>query len=178
MPDEYNTALKTYMQKWQRLAAARSNKAFFEGLQPTAFGWKVSDTAEFDERAQVLRDMSEQAHLGWVNERWLATFYLNEPLENGVRLVKLMERRPGSTDAVGLDNVDFLLAENVDAKAVLAAEPDLQWTEEMNGDHCQWLSVWFDGTEAKLRRDTVLQVCVDEMLDCQGQLLSELAKDA
>jgi hypothetical protein len=36
------------------------------------------------------------------------------------------------------------------------SKPDLKWSEEKNGDHCKWLSIWLDGAEAKLRRDTVL----------------------
>jgi hypothetical protein len=52
----------------------------------------------------------------------------------------------------------------------LTQETDLEWTEEKNGDHCKWLSIWFGGTEAKLRSDTVLQVCADEMLDYQKKL--------
>jgi hypothetical protein len=35
----------------------------------------------------------------------------------------------------------------------------------------KWLSIWFAGTEAKLRTDTVLQVCTDELLETQTNLL-------
>lgn len=171
MFDEYNAALETYEQKWQKLVADRQNQSFFEALKPTSIGWKVADLQEFNERFMALRDQSDQVHMGWINERWLATFHLkDESLASGITLVKLMQRRPGSTDAAGLDHLDYFIPTDDDAKAVLAAEPDIQWTEERNGEHCKWLSVWFDGAEAKLRRDTVLEVCADELMDCHAAI--------
>lgn len=165
--------LAAYLKRWQDLTAKCQNQRAFSSLKPTAVGWKVTDRAELQELAASLQDQSLQIHCGWVNERWLATFYLKEPLENtNVQMVKLMERRPESTDATGLDHVDFLAPE--DMAQTLAKEPSLSWSEERNGEHCKWLSVWFDGTEAKLRTDTVLQVCADEMLQFQKELLESL----
>jgi hypothetical protein len=80
-----------------------------------------------------------------------------------------MQRRPGSTDAVGLDHIDFMDMEETNTKAVLADESDLKWTEEKNG-LCQWTSVWFDGTEAKLRTGTVVDVCIDELEEVNSKL--------
>lgn len=174
---EYNTALEAYEQNWQKLVAGRRNKKFFGGLKPTSMGWKVADLQEFNERFMVLRDQSDQVHLCWMNERWLATFHLkNQSLAGGIVLVKLMQRRPGSTDAVGLDHLDYFIPADVDVKETLAAEPDLQWTEERNGEHCKWLSVWFEGTEAKLRRDTVLEVCANELMECHAAITTELKR--
>lgn len=64
------------------------------------------------------------------------------------------------------------LGKDSDAKVVLAAEPNLKWTEEKNGEHCKWLSLWFDSAEAKLRSDTVLDVCAAEMLDLKRELVA------
>ncbi len=169
--DELCHAMEVYHGKWHAFIGERNNKDFFEGLKPTAVAWKVLNRAEFDDRVTSLRELSSQIHFGWVNERWLVTFYLKEEcLSGNVRIIKLMERRPGSTDPIGLDHVDFLLPKG-DAKPILSKEKDIRWTEEKNGDHCEWLSVWFDGTEAKLRSDTVLQVCSDELIDAQKRLL-------
>ncbi len=60
-------------------------------------------------------------------------FHLRDQvLERGVELIKLMERRPDSTDAVGLDHVDFYSPNVVRGEAVLASEMDLKWTRESN----------------------------------------------
>lgn len=174
MLDELSMAIKSYQTKWEALVAARSDQRFFAAFQPTAVGWKTEDLADFDRRFAVLRELSDQIHLGWVNERWLATLHLKDTaLPGDIRIVKLMQRRPGSTDATGLDHLDFLLSDDTDAKEVLMAEADLQWTEEKNGEHCKWLSIWFAGNEAKLRRDTVLDVCIDEMHDARVSLFGK-----
>jgi hypothetical protein len=171
--DEYNAAVEAYHQKWHELLSVRQNKAFFQSLKATAIGWKVQDLAEFNERSMVLRDLSDQVHMGWINERWLATFHLKGmPLMGDISLIKLMQRRPGSSDAVGLDNVDYTIFGDDDTKAILEAEPNLRWSEEKNGEFCKWLSIWFAGTEAKLRDDTVLQVGANELLDLQKQILA------
>jgi hypothetical protein len=165
--DELCFDLEQYHEKWHEFVRAREDKKFFESLRPTALAWKVFDRAEFDRCMNELRDMCDQIHFGWVNGRWLATLHLkDEVLSGSVKIIKLMERRPGSNDPVGLDHLDFIVKkENV--SEIVAKEPDLKWSEESNGEHCTWISLWFSGTEAKLRADTVLQVCVDELLELQ-----------
>jgi hypothetical protein len=162
--DELCFAVEAYHHTWHALIETRRNKAFFHKLVPTAVGWKVLDRCFMN-----IRDMCDQVHFGWINERWLITLHLkDEVLPGNIRLIKLMERRPGSIDPVGLDHLDFLIPKG-DAKTVVSKESDLKWSEESNGEHSKWLSLWFDDTEAKLRTDTVLQVCADELLDYQNQ---------
>lgn len=168
MIEELNQALKSYHDKWHELVEARKNKAFFEGLKPTAVGWKTVDLADFDQRFAELRPLCDQVHLGWINERWLVTMHLKDKqLTGGITIIKLMQHRPGSGNAVGLDHLDFLIPGKFEATTILAAELNLKWTKEMNGDHCRWLSIWFAATEAKLRTDTVLQACIDELTEVQ-----------
>lgn len=170
MFDEYRDAIIVFRKAWQQTVADTQQQVYFEALQPTALGWKVTDRPELLRRLDVLRDACEQIHFGWVNERWIITLVLqsSDALPWGLRTIKLMERRPGSKDAVGLDHVDFYAPA---AKGRLEKESSLKWNEEKNEEHCKWLSVWFAGGEAKLRGDTVLQVCADEMLDYQRQIL-------
>ena len=146
MIDELHGSLKQYEQKWQRLLADRKDKDFFFGLKPTAVAWKVVDIDDFNRRFMELRDHCDQIHYGWVNDRWLVTLHLKDiVLPWKIEIVKLFQRRPGSTDATGLDHVDFLVPTGDDAKATVTDEA-IQWTEEMNGAHCKWISVWFEGT--------------------------------
>jgi non-canonical purine NTP pyrophosphatase (RdgB/HAM1 family) len=177
MWDELNQAIETYHEKWHTLVRDRQDKPFFNALQPTAVAWKTEDIADFDRRFAELREHADQIHFGWVNDRWLVTLSMRDELSCGLKLVKLMQRRPGSSDPTGLDHFDFLLDKNTDAKAVLAAEPNLKWTEEKNGDHCKWLSIWFDDTEAKLRSDTVLDVCIAEMQDVNKAIQNPMKID-
>lgn len=159
MIDELTEAIVAYQASWQRLVNQRTTAAFFNDLKPTCVGWKVADLADFDRRFTQLRDASEQVHLGWVEGRWLATFCLSQMLPMEIRVVKLVQRRPESTDAIGLDSLDFLLPQGVDIMRVLQQETDLTWTEKRKNDRFKWISIWFDDTEAKLRHDTVLDVC-------------------
>jgi hypothetical protein len=171
MIDELNQAVEEYQKKWRAFLAARSNKTFFEGLQPTSVGWKTTDLADFDQRFAELREQADQIHIGWINERWLATLHLRgTTISGGIQLVKLMQRRPGSSDATGLDHVDFYSSEVANAGSVLTAEPNLKWSHEENG-LCKWTSLWFAGTEAKLRTGTTLDVCVAELQEVNRHIL-------
>jgi len=171
MFEEISTAIDIYQAKWQKLVEARKDKAFFQNLRPTAVGWKTQDFAELQRRSHELATACDQIHSGWLNERWLVTMHLREQkLGLGIELVKLMQRRPESKDAVGLDHLDFLIPQGIDIKTVLAQEPGLKWTEEKNGDFCQWISVWFEGTEAKLRMDTTFDVGAAELVAVSNKI--------
>jgi hypothetical protein len=173
MIDELNKAIVEYQAKWQALVSGRKDKAFFESLEPIAAAWKVADLADFDKRFAALRDECDQIHLGWLDERWLGMLHLkNETLPWGMSIVKLYQRRPNSTDAVGLDHVDFLAPEGSDIQAVLRAEPDLRWVEE-KGDYCTWISLRFaGGPEAKLRLpgQTTLDAVIREFEELRDKI--------
>jgi hypothetical protein len=55
--------------------------------------------------------------------------------------------------------------EGLSAAVLKTSEPGLNVTDEENGEHCRWVSIWFNETEAKLRSDTVWDVCIAEMQD-------------
>lgn len=165
----YSLAITEYQAKWQQLVAARHDTAFFAALQPSAMGWKVADRTEFDAQLAVLRPLCDQVHLGWVNERWIATLHLkDQPLAWNIAIVKIMERRPGSTDAVGLDHVDFYVPDVNQARQVVAGEPDIRSTFDTSNPYCDWLSIWFADTEAKLRSTSVIEVCIAELQHIQS----------
>ncbi len=165
-------AIAAYRINWRDLFLGSTNKEFFKGLKPTAIGWKVTDLEEFDKLYADLRTQCDQIHLGWINERWLATMHLKETkLEWGIEVIKLMQRRPDSTDKTGLDHVDFQVSSLAVTKTVLKSETNLKWTHETNNPHCEWFSVWFGSTEAKLREGTVLDVCISELKEANQHIL-------
>lgn len=171
MLDELSQAIAAYKRTWDKLVESRTDKNFFQSFNPTAVAWKTTDLVEFDQRFVELREKCDQIHLGWINERWIATMHLMNPISSGIQIVKLMQRRPGSTDAVGLDHLDFYSPDAARGKEVLSKEPDLKWSEEDNG-RCKWLSIWFDDTEAKLRTGTVVDVCIQELEEVKDKLLT------
>lgn len=172
MIDELRTAITTYKTAWGELVAERANMPFFESLKPTAVAWKTEDLADYDAHMEELRDMCDQMFIAWMNGRWIAKLHLKEELLPwNLRIIKLMQRRPGSTDKVGLDHVDFYTPEGRGKiESVLQAEPDLTWNYEKN--NAEWHSVWFAGGEAKIRDDTICKVCADELLETEKAILA------
>ncbi len=176
MFDQLNQAIDGYLGKWQALIAARQdekNKEFFERLKPTAVGWKTEDIAEYDRLFSLWRDACDHIHVASLNDRWIAEMHLkDEKLSGNIEIIKLMQRRPGSSDAVGLDHLDFMDMEETNTKAILAEETDLKWTDEKNG-LCVWTSIWFDDTEAKLREGTVVDVSIAELQQVNNKIRGE-----
>jgi hypothetical protein len=174
MFDELNKAIEEYRAKWAKVLGAAANKELFQELKPTAVGWKVANGAEFDRLLAEWREECGQVHMNWMNGRWIATLILRDGQESawGLRVIKLMQRRPDSSDALGLDHVDFYNPRVAAAKEqLLTGEPALKVTNEENGA-CKWISIWFAGTEAKLRPNTTLDVCATEPLTAAQKITS------
>ena len=166
MIDELNTQLATYQKKWSKLIAGRQDKAFFESLKPVAVGWKIADPTQYERWRMELHEKSDHVIETWMNGRWVAKFVLRDiELESGIKIVKILQRRPHSKDELGLDHVDFYSPRFKSAEATLHGEDDLKWSWENNDiiEGYDWISVWFDGTEAKLKADTVLDIISAEM---------------
>jgi hypothetical protein len=180
MIDELNAAIQAYKAKWDALVAGRKSKEFFESLKPMSAGWKTVDQADFDNRFLFWRDHADTITMSWANERWLVTFHLKDEVQLalGMRLFILMQRRPNSADPVGLDHIDFYTPDRAWAEDIIKKEGDLKWSQEENGKYCAWTSLWFDGTEAKLRDNTKLDVSIAELKDLNRELLGQDEPDA
>lgn len=176
MIEEFNEAIEVYHKKWHDMVNGRKDKHFFEALKPTSLGWKVQDRGEYDKISAELHDQSDMVIEKWMNGRWIAKFHLRDlELSCGIEIIKLMERRPESTDAVGLDHLDFYSPAVKDGEAILKQEPNLKWSWEYNdvNDDYKWLSLWFDGTEAKLKYDTVLDIIQVELQEINEHITSK-----
>jgi hypothetical protein len=172
--DELNKAIQEYQIKWDALVAGRKNKEFFESLKPTAVGWKTVDRDEYDNLVAELHDQADLAIEVWMNGRWIAKIHLKDAkLANGAEIVKIMQRRPGSNDVVGLDHVDFYGPDPAQIEAVLKQETNLQWTHESNDVVAgyEWLSIWFADTEAKLKHDPILDIVRTELEELNNKIL-------
>lgn len=173
MISNIDKALKAYYKKWDALVQQRDNKDFFKKLKPVAVGWKVADLEQYEKLRADMHDQASRIIETWMNGRWIAKVHLRDSeLAGGVRIVKVMQRRPGSKDVLGLDHVDFYGPEVVTAESVLEKESNLEWSRENNDviEGYDWLSIWFDGTEAKLKAGTVLDIIIEELKQVNRQL--------
>jgi hypothetical protein len=170
MFDDINQSIEGYKKKWDVLVEGRRDRAFFDRLLPTAIGWKGAAHAEFERLFLQWLRACDHIDIAWLNDRYIATMHLKDaPLAWNISIIKLMERRPGSTDTIGLDHVDFHTSEPILLTAMEAKEPELKWTAEVNGISV-WTSLWFDDTEAKLRNWTVLSVASAELHIIEEQI--------
>jgi hypothetical protein len=96
----------------------------------------------------------------------------DEKVGGDIKIIKIMQRRPDSNDALGLDHVDFYGPEVAQATTALDKETNLKWTPESNDavDNYSWISLWFDGTEAKLRDGTVLDTIIGELQELNNDI--------
>jgi hypothetical protein len=159
MIDEINKAIVAYQAKWRALCATRKNRQFFDGLTPTSVGWKVKATSDFDHAVTELRSLCDEIVLVRMNNRWVAKLILRDNLLAwDVPIIKILQLRPGSSDATGMDHIDFYsqLAEP-EVEKMLAAE-DIHWSHEANRPDYTWASIWFDGTEAKIKNYTIVDI--------------------
>ncbi len=55
---------------------------------------------------------------------------------------------------------------------LLKQEADLKWTWESNDviDGYDWISIWFEGAEAKLKSDTVLDIVSAELTELSKEI--------
>ena len=174
MIEGLNTAIQEYLEKWQVLVNDRKEQTFFDSLTPTAVGWKVGTREDYTKAVAELHDDADKIVETWMNGRWIAKLHLkNDTLAGEISVIKIMQRRPGSDDALGLDHLDFYSPDFAQAEQVLKSEPILKWSWETNDvrDGYDWLSIWFDGGEAKLKGDTVLDIVAAELQDITKELI-------
>jgi hypothetical protein len=161
MLDTLTAELNDYFAKWE----AVTSDVDLPALRSDAVGWKVADAAEYQKLYLELREHCDKTVETWMNGRWIAKLHLkDQELPDGIRLIKLMQRRPGSDDALGLDHVDFIGSDMAGVETMLQAST-LQWSTETNDviDNYSWLSVWFEGTEAKIKDHSVIDIIVREL---------------
>src|SRR5665213_3361239 len=98
---QLDTALAEYHQAWA-IYVAEHPSAVFETAKATTLSLKLADKASL---FKILKDNIaeiEQVHIGTVNERYIASAALFHDFA-GLPILKLLERRPGSDDPLGLD---------------------------------------------------------------------------
>ena len=163
MLQEINDSLTTYFVEWAKVADGTS----MVDAEINAVGWKVADATEYAKVYNQLRTECDVVVETWMNGRWIAKMHLKDTtLDNGITIIKLMQRRPGSDDALGLDHVDFICKDML-ATAKELESTQVNWSWETNDvvDDYRWISVWFANTEAKVKDFGVVDTVIKELQD-------------
>lgn len=166
-------ALGDYRVAWKAFLVVHHLDVLEHVAVPTTLSWKVADKTELFTSLMALGAAVEQTHIGTVNGRFIASAVLHEPYE-GFAIIKLLERRAGSNDPLGLDSIDYLV-KDVEAIYQLLKAAGAHVKREHNDMHA-WLSLRF-GTrleyEAKFTDHLVLAVAVKEMEQAHTRLRAE-----
>ncbi len=170
-------SLDKYFLKWDEYVARMGLYSIAEKMRPVAVGWKVGSRAEYRRAMSVLDNFAVQIHSVTVGKRKIATVVLTEPLARGITVIKVIERREGSRDAVGLDHVDLYLP-IVDGIAEMLERGEANWRRQGN-DKYKRLSVRFGPEslyEAKIIDHTVLEIAADELVYASKKILNPSAR--
>ncbi len=175
MWEDIQTAVEQYNAKWRAFVSERQDRMFFEELRPVAVGWKVATEDEYKAACDELQGRADLVIQTWMNGRWIAKVHLRDDrLDGGIQIIKIMQRRPGSEDALGLDHIDFYGPRAGEIKDVLTRDNAVEWTVESN-DHIadyNWVSVWFSGYEAKIKDYTVLRTISGELISLEEKIIA------
>jgi hypothetical protein len=128
-------SLEKYFTKWDEYVARMGLFAIAEKMRPVAIGWKASSRADYRRTMNVLDNYATQIHSISIGKRKLATVVLDAPLARGINVIKIIERRSGSRDAVGLDHIDFYLP-MIEGIAEMLERSEANWRRQGNGLVC------------------------------------------
>jgi hypothetical protein len=146
--EEIRTVVRTYLGEWRDWLTVAPEGFDFAALKPMHAGWKVSDEPALGQKIVALLPNTEAAHIGTVDKRKIALLVAKEPIE-GVPVLQIMQLRPGSTDALGLDHVAFYCADM--ASLQLAVEKSHEkWEHQSNPGH-QWISMWWGPSRREVK---------------------------
>ena len=167
--------LQDYYEAWNQIVAKNNLQTFEQLVIPTTISWKVAGHKTLFDNLKKLAGQTQQVHIGTVNNRFIATIVLLEPYKD-IRLLKILERREGSSDLLGLDSIDYLVENLTTVSDQLAKASGCTLQVEHNDLH-SWLSLRFGENreyEAKFTDHLVLQVAQKEMAKSEKEILSSL----
>lgn len=166
-------SMDKYFAKWDEYIARMGLFSIADKMRPVAVGWRVGSRAEYRRVMSVLDNFAVQIHSLSVGKRKFATVVLNEPLARGITVIKIIERRPGSHDTVGLDHVDFYLP-MIEGIAEMLERGEANWRRQGNETYKR-ISLRFGPEslyEAKIIDHTVLNIASDELNYASQKILN------
>ncbi|MDQ3123070.1 MAG: hypothetical protein M3Q14_00045 [bacterium] len=166
-------SMEKYFAKWDEYVARMGIYGIAEKMRPVAIGWKVASRSEYRRVMSVLDNYALQIHSVTVGKRKFASVILEEPLARGINTIKVIERRSGSRDVVGLDHVDFYLP-MIEGVAEMLERGEANWRRQGN-DTYKRISVRFGPEslyEAKIVDHTILNIAADELNYASQRILN------
>jgi hypothetical protein len=163
------TSLTAYREAW--VATLQDAASLVLEARATTLSLKVADKDAVLNMLSINQKQIEQVHIGTVNDRFIASVLLYKPYQ-GMPILKILERRPGSRDPLGLDSIDYLV-EDLEHTFRLLRAAGLPVVKENNEVHA-WLSLRFGPEkrfEAKFTDHLVLAVAIKELQTSIDQLL-------
>lgn len=158
--DKLSSETASYFKKWDSFRT----QVGIVVQRPSTIGWKVEDLDEFNSiLGKLLNDkLTRQCHVGYVDGRYIASIIFLNPIYKDIQILKLMQRRASSSDATGLDHVDFYVKDLSAIEREFTQKKIVDWSHESNASH-HWISLRFDNTEAKFVDHLVIDVCIMEL---------------
>lgn len=156
-------ALHEYEAAWKAFLVVHHLEPLSQLAKPTTLSWKVADKIELYRNLAENAGQIEQVHIGTVNGRYIASCALHETFE-GLPILKILERRPGSDDPLGLDSLDYLVKDEEEVFQLVKAAGGA--IEKQSNEVHAWLSLRFGDKkqyEAKFTDHLVLEVGMKEL---------------
>lgn len=164
-------SLREYRDAWKAFMVVHHLETLEREVRATTFSWKVADKPALFTCLEANADHIEQLHIGTVNGRFIASAVLHEPYE-AMPIMKILERRQGSADPLGLDSIDYItddrdrvfrMLQDAGASVELQSNDLHDWLSLRFGEHLQY--------EAKFNDSLVLKVSIEELRIAEQRLL-------
>lgn len=162
-PDSLKVALAEYQNAWKAFIVINHLEPLEHTMRLVAISWKVEHKVALYGNLRLIGGQAEQVHIGTVNDRFIAMAVLKKEYA-GARIIKLLERRVGSQDPLGLDSLDYQVAD-LDITFDLLKAAGARVEKEENEVH-GWLSLRFGKNheyEAKFIDHSLIDVAVKEL---------------
>jgi hypothetical protein len=169
-PDSLKIALANYQKAWKAFIVINHFESIEPTWRPAAISWKVEHKVALYGNLRLIGDQAEQIHIGTINDRFIAMAVLKKKFAD-VRIIKLLERRPGSSDLLGLDSLDYYVEDLEGTYDLLKAAGAR--VEKQHNDWHEWLSLRFGKNheyEAKFLDHPLLDIAIQELTDIRNSL--------
>ncbi len=166
--------LADYTAAWKAFMVVHHLDILDSILKQTTISWKVSSRTDFLDNIAILTDLAGQIHIGTVNGRHIATAILHQAYDD-LPIIKVMERREGSNDRLGLDSIDYL-TDDLNATYQILIEAGAHVVREHNAVH-RWLSLRFGQNlqyEAKITDHLLIDVAIKELEQAKSRVLKQI----
>ena len=173
--DEVDHLLDAYEAAWHEFINVNHLETFAESVQATTISWKVDSQKTMFGNLEQLADYTNQVHIATVNQRFIASVVLINPIRE-MRLIKILVRRSGSNDPLGLDSIDYLAENTTVIFEILSKAADCILQKEHNDLH-SWLSLRFGKGrefEAKFTDHLVIAIAQKELAQSEKEILNSL----